>query len=92
MLVLRYFVAVLMLHRVAKNQWGRASPPSSCLAARQARTEDLRITVRLCQLGSLGHVFLFTCGWWGFLGRSYRSWEGSTESCIKATSGRWNIW
>jgi hypothetical protein len=41
--VLRYFVAVLILRRVAKNQWGRASPPSSCLGARRSRTDDLRI-------------------------------------------------
>jgi hypothetical protein len=45
--MLRYFVAVLMLRRVAENQSGRASPPSSCLAARPARTEDLRSATHL---------------------------------------------
>jgi len=44
----------------AKNQWGRASPPSSCLGGRRARTEDLRIK-RAISVCGLVRILLISC-------------------------------
>src|SRR5665647_978727 len=44
----------------AKNQWGRASPPSSCLGGRRARTEDLRIK-RAFWVCGLVRILLISC-------------------------------
>ena len=60
MLVLRYFVAVLILRRVAKNQWGGHHHHRRVWGPRRARTEDLRIKRAIWVCG-LTRILLISC-------------------------------